>query len=403
VRAHAACQVWLALLFALHAGYAVSQEKPTSPPPAISTSSSPTPSTAPAPDKAAPVIDTGSTRKDEVVKEPVRSIAVILPLSSKALGKAAEAVRAGILAAAEVSGKDKFAPRVYLAEDDGASLAGLFRKATTESSAAVIAGITRDGASVVAREAGFLPTLALNTPGENTAANANNFFYISLAIDHDARLAARAAANDGYRSVVVISSSAALPKRAQDAFEREWARLGGTIASRISFSGDLNDGPKLKAAMEKPEAARADFAFIAAEMAVARFARPFLPQGLPVYATAQTFDPRAGAIENLDLDSVKYLEMPWFAERDHLAVMAYPRPTEPMPTDYERLYALGIDAWRIVYALLTAPKPTTPAQKGFAPIDGVTGRIAQDGPQFVRTLTLLEMRDGKPHVIKPSE
>lgn len=424
----AASRAMAVMAIGLFSLVAVSQEKPAPPvaPPASATP--PTPA-APVPAAASPlsvapappVVPTAdakpgeaqsksaeATKASEAVvekKDPPKPIAIILPISSKTLGKAAEAVRAGVLAAAEIAGKEKFVPRVYLTDDEAGAISTNYRKAIADNAVAVIAGITRDGASAVARESGLVPTLALNTPGETAYLDANNFFHISLSVELDARLAARAASGDGFRNVAIVHSTTALAKRTQDAFEKEWTRLGGTVAARIGFSGALDDGPKVKAAMEKPDAAKTDMVFIAADMATARFARPFLPQGMPVFATAQTFDPRAGAVENLDLDSVKYLEMPWFAERDHLAVLAYPRPTEPLPTDYERLYALGIDAWRIVYALLNAAKPTTPAekQKGLPPIDGVTGRITQDGNQFMRGLTLLEMRDGRPQVVKSAE
>jgi len=340
--------------------------------------------------------------------EPPKSIALILPLSSKALGRAAEAARAGFLVAAELSGKAQFEARVYLADDEAASLATLYRKAVADGAVAVVAGLTRDGATVVAREAGYLPTLALNTPSDLGKADANNFFHISLLLDWDARLAARAAADEGFRTVAIVYSNATLARRIQDAFEKEWLRLGGTVATRIAFSGDLNDGPKVKVAMEKPDAAKADVAFIAADMQVARFARPYLPQGLPVFATAHSFDPRAGAVENLDLDSVKYPEIPWFVERDHTAVMTYARPPEPLPAEYERLYALGIDAWRIMFALVTRAPQTgdaarSNAKQPFAPIDGVTGRISLDGNQFLRALPVVEMRDGKPQIAKSAD
>jgi uncharacterized protein len=340
-------------------------------------------------------------------KEKTKSIALILPLLSKSLNQAAEALRAGFMAAAEVTGKDKFRPRIYLAEDDAGALATLYRKAVMEDAVAIVGGITREGANVVAREAGYLPTLALNTPSEPAKADANNFFHISLTLDQDARLVARAAQQEGFRNVAMVSSGAALSKRIHDAFEKEWLLLGGTVAARIAFSGgisqDTRDGPKLKSAFEKGDATKADVVFIAADMQTARFARPYLPQGLPVFATAQTFDPRASAVENVDLDSVKYCEMPWFAERDHAAVMAYPRPVEPLSAEYERLYALGIDAWRVMLALLAPEKEGRGANIKFAPIDGVTGRITLEGNQLNRSLTLLEMRDGKPQLIKSAE
>jgi ABC-type branched-subunit amino acid transport system substrate-binding protein len=419
-----------AISVALLALPAVSQEKPAAPQPPLVVAPAPpanaAPTTKPADDNAQ---DKAQDKPAEKLAEKPKTIALILPLSSKALGKAAEAARAGFIAAAEVTGKTQFEPRVYLAEDEAASMATLYRKATSDGAVAIVAGLTRDGATIVARDAGYLPTLALNMPGDLSRADANNFFHISLSLDWDARLAARAASDEGFRNAAVVYSNVALARRIQEAFEKEWVKQGGTIAARIAFSGDLNDGPKLKAAMEKPDAAKADVVFLAADMAVARFARPYLPQGLPVFATAQTFDPKAGAVENLDLDSVKYPEIPWFAERDHPAVMAYPRPQDAMPTEYERLYALGIDAWRIVYALVSAaPGNKTAndknagdknasvdgftvsttgvrsnAKQAFVPIDGVTGRISLDGNQFVRALPLIEMRDGKPQVAKPAE
>ena len=402
-----------ALMLAASATHAVSQEKPQPPQPPTATAIATPLVVAPAPpatsapaggDKPAEKL---ADKPAENLPEKPKSIALILPISSKSLGKAAEAARAGFLAGAAQSTKTPFEARLYLADDEAGSLASLYRKAMTDGAVAVVAGLTRDGATVVAREAGYLPTLALNTPADLAKADANNFFHLSLNVDWDARVAARAASDEGFRSVAIVHSNAALARRIQDAFEKEWLKLGGVVATRIAFSGDLHDGPKVKAAMEKPDAARADVAFIAADMAVARFVRPFLPQGMPVFATAQTFDPRAGALENLDLDSVKYPEMPWFVERDHPAVMTYARPLEEMPAEYERLYALGIDAWRIIFALVSPPSPTAVARSNakqpFAPIDGVTGRITLDGNQFLRGLPIVEMRDGKPQVTKSVE
>lgn len=400
---------------------AVSQEKPLAPPPLADAQVLPAGPVGSVPSKLGEKDATPDATKapDKPVTKP-KSIALILPLSSQALSKAAEAARAGFLAAADFSGKEQFEARVYLAEDEAASTAAMYRKAAADGAVAIVGGLTRDGAATVSRESSYLPTLALNMPSDSARDHANNFFYISLSLDWDARLAARAAAGEGFRNAAIVHSNTALAKRIQDAFEKEWIKQGGTIAARIVFSGNLSDGPKLKAAMGKSDAAKADVVFLAADMPVARFARPYLPQGLPVFATAQTFDPRADTVENLDLDSVKYPEIPWFVERDHSAVMVYPRPQEAMPTEYERLYALGIDAWRIIFALVSSapsapaaekgvvsskplPTPRSNAKQPFAPIDGVTGRISLDGNHFMRALPLVEMRDGKAKVSKPAE
>jgi hypothetical protein len=51
-----------------------------------------------------------------------------------------------------------------------------------------------------------------------------------------------------------------------------------------------------------------------------------------------------------DLDGVRFVDMPWLLQPDHPAVMVYPQPAQPMPTELARLYAFGIDAYRIAQA-----------------------------------------------------
>jgi outer membrane PBP1 activator LpoA protein len=119
---------------------------------------------------------------------------------------------------------------------------------------------------------------------------------------------------------------------------------------------------------------------------------------MPVFATSHSVDPRAEAVANLDLDNVRFLEMPWFAEQDHPAVMAYAKPAQPMPAELERLYALGIDAWRLGQ-LITKNDNT----RNLPPLDGVTGRITFDGHQLVRALSSVEIRDGRSQLFRPSE
>ena len=324
-------------------------------------------------------------------------IALILPLGSRTFGKVADAVKQGFLAGAHADGKNALPFRVYTADDDTGSLATQYRRAAAEGALAIVGGVTRDGANIMARESSYLPSLALNAPvsGTNDGDLPERFFYVSLNLDWEARLAARTAANEGLRRVAVVSAGTPLARRVQDSFEKEWIRLGGEIAVRLSVSGDLSEGTRVTAAMEK---AAADVAFLATEMKAARVVRPYLPAGMPVFSTSLTIDPRADAVDNLDLESVRFMEMPWFVQPDHPAVMAYSRPVEPMPIDYERLYALGIDAWRLAQLIsLNDSAKSVPA------LDGVTGRITLEGHQFVRMLASGEMRDGRPALFKRAE
>ena len=85
--------------------------------------------------------------------------------------------------------------------------------------------------------------------------------------------------------------------------------------------------------------------------------------------------------------------MPWFLQADHAAVMTYTRSPSTLPAanDFERLYAFGIDAYRIAADLVRTREIAR------APLDGVTGRISLGaGQHFVRELTPAQYVDGQP-------
>ncbi len=134
---------------------------------------------------------------------------------------------------------------------------------------------------------------------------------------------------------------------------------------------------------------RGDMVFLALDTAEALAVRPYISGMLPIYATSLSVNPRAEPIVNLDLQGLRYMEMPWFIHPDHSAVMVYPQPKALANVDQERLYALGIDAFRIAGLLLSA-------QSRNPTLDGVTGRISlEPGGHFMRQLSGAEVDGGK--------
>jgi len=156
---------------------------------------------------------------------------------------------------------------------------------------------------------------------------------------------------------------------------------------RIPFSGDPAEGLRIRAQLEN---LRNDMVFIAAEVNTARAIRPYIPIWMTTYATSLSADARAEAVSNVDLDGMRFLDMPWFVQLDHPAVMVYPRPPPDTSIEAERLYALGIDAWRLGGLLVSGDARQVE-------LDGVTGKLKLDptGHQFIRTLTPTEFRDGR--------
>ena len=79
--------------------------------------------------------------------------------------------------------------------------------------------------------------------------------------------------------------------------------------------------------------------------------RPYINSAIPVYATSQVFSGNTNTLTNYDLADVRFVDMPWMLQPDHPAVMIYPRVVPAVTPDLERLYALGIDAYRLLQVL----------------------------------------------------
>ena len=119
--------------------------------------------------------------------------------------------------------------------------------------------------------------------------------------------------------------------------------------------------------------------FLAADAAKAHLIRPYLPNKLPIYATSQIFVGNDKTLTNYDLNGIHFVDMPWLLQPDHPAVMVYPRATPPLPSiDLDRLYALGIDSYRLIQVLLAGESASA------LPLDGVTGEIVLNGHTFQR-------------------
>jgi len=310
-------------------------------------------------------------------------IALILPTISEPLGRLAEALRQGFAAAAEAGGKDVPPIAATAIENEGPALANACRDALARGAVMVVAAMTRDGASNLARsDCARTLVLALNEPQGGAS---GNVFSISLSLDHEARQVALMAVADGWRNAIVIASPSPLSRRVQEAFEREWVRAAGEMRARIVYGGAPDEAESIREAIAKLPGA--DMVFLALDQRDARVVRPYITGALPVYATSMSVNPRGEAIVNVDLQDVRYVEMPWFVQPDHPAVMVYPQARN-LSVDEERLYAYGIDAFRLAMQILRGDRR--------AVLDGVTGKITLEGTNaYARTLVPSEVDGGR--------
>lgn len=296
---------------------------------------------------------------------PAPHIALLLPLKSAAFGHAANAVRQGFLAAASIQ-LTTLPVRVYECADEGSEIAALYQYAVANGARAVAGPLTRTGVAALAAVSRIeVPTLALNItePG-----GADKLYFFSLTAETEARQIAQLAAAAKLHDATIVSSGTALSRRLAQAFAEEWKSLGNSVAAELQF----NDDP---AAFADVPAGGGNMVFLAADADKAHLIRPYLNSALPIYGTSQLFNGNADKLTNFDLNDIHFVDMPWLLQPDHPAVMVYPRANPPLTAEMERLYALGIDAFRLLQILLEHTEHTD------LPLDGVTGAIQMNSEQ----------------------
>lgn len=310
-------------------------------------------------------------------------IAIFLPTESESLGALAASFREGFAAAVDAAGRDGLPVHVIDQPDDLVSSSDCER--SREAGAVlIVAGLTRAGAASLATGPCVRrPALSLNDPGPGPLPPM--LTALSLSAEAEARQAAALAIAEGAQSLAVIAGPSALEGRLATTVERAWTQAGGE-ATRIAFAGSADEAPALHERLAKLGATAV---FLALDSTAARAARPYISGALPVYATSHSINARADPSVNVDLEGVRYVDMPWFVQPDHPAVMAYPAPVTTLPPEQERLYALGIDAYRV--GLVVAR-----GEPGESVIDGVTGslRVARDR-RVERTLVPARMDAGR--------
>jgi len=300
--------------------------------------------------------------------EAAPHIALLLPLQSGIFGPAASAVQQGFMAAASLNPYG-LPVRAYSNFDENSSVTEAYREALANGARAVVGPLTRNGVAALAAVQNFpVPTLSLNLL---ETAPAHNMYFFGMAIDAEARQVAQVARRQGLQQAIVITANDSLARRLQFAFEEQWIASGGAIIREINFQGDITVFSDI---VTGPDT----MLFFATDVEKSRQIKPFLPKALATYATSQIFLGNDQTLINYDLDGIRFIDMPWLLQAEQPAIMVYPRAYPPMSADYERLYALGVDAYRLTQVLLNHAETTA------LPLDGVSGRISLNNYLFQR-------------------
>jgi outer membrane PBP1 activator LpoA protein len=316
---------------------------------------------------------------------PFPHIALLLPVKSDIFGPAANAVKQGFFAAADSNYKSLMMPvRVYSDFDENNSVVAAYRQAIANGARAVVGPLTRNGVSALAAEKDIpVPTLALNIVDGQFAPQ---LYFFGMAMEAEARQVAQLAKQQGLHQAIIVTTHTPLSLRLQSAFEEEWTNSAHGANRGILREIEYNGDPAVFADI-------ADITdtvvFLAADAENSRLIRPYLPNKLPVYATSQVFTGNDNVLANYDLSGVHFVDMPWLLQPDNPAVMIYPRSNPPLSAARERLYALGIDSFRLIELLIAGNLNTD------LPLDGVSGQIRLNGHNFERTAVSAVFAQGR--------
>jgi outer membrane PBP1 activator LpoA protein len=361
-----------------------------------------------------------------VAGQPPAQIALLLPLHGK-LAEAAAAIRDGILAAYYDTPDTSMQPRLQLYDtgDTAATALAAYQQAVLDGAQFVIGPLRKEAVQALAMQPQLaVPVLALNQL-EDPALFNPLIYQFGLAPEDEAREAARLAWREGYTRSIALLPENEWGERVYAAFADEWQKLGGVILDTRRYDDSKTDHGKIISDALKLDSSEArhqqlsrqlgvalefeprrrddvDFFFLVASPNQARLIRPQLSfyraTTIPVYATSRVYSGQPNAAQDADMNGIIFCDMPWTLDKDTNWQHLQQAIADYWPLDasrYTRLYALGIDAYRLV--------PYLGRGYGgmFGAYRGVTGNLTLVSQGLIsRTLRCAEFRQGLPVVLE---
>ena len=359
-------------------------------------------------------------RKQEDVTLP-KNIALLLPLTGR-FANPAKAIRDGLLAAyyAEKN-KEDITIRIYDTKGTPENIDDIYEKAISNGAQFVIGPLNKASINKLAEQDDLsVPTLALNYIDPTTTVP-GELYQFGLFPEEEALQVAERTWLDGHVNAAILTPIGPWGDRVHKAFKERWEQIGGRVVEQQSYHSSKNDfslpirkllnideskiryrnlsrllQTKLKYTTYRRQ--DIDFIFIAGFPRQARQIRPqlkfFHAAQVPVYATSHIYTGNLNTERDRDMDGIRFGDMPWVLSettshrglRNEIEALI-----SKAGNKYQRLYAMGVDAFNIIAALNTLK--TYPYER----FQGETGSLSLDENQRIkRQLTWAYFRSGRP-------
>ncbi|WP_273428598.1 penicillin-binding protein activator [Chitinibacter tainanensis] len=324
--------------------------------------------------------------ESESASRPVNGyIALLLPGQAKAFKPAVDSIRAGVLAAERVHGGVEVPlVRVIDTTDKEEDIKAQYQRAVDGGAIAVIGPLTKSAINYLADSSELkVPTVALNGFDPTTLPQ-SQLYSFGLGVESDAAATAMLVRQEGGRQPVILQTNDSIGQRLAQGFSNAWREIHGSEPLVIRVANPRRDAPEIRQQLND---ALPDAVFLAMDAKSARVVRPFVGNERAVYASNQINPGRLPATTLVDLAGVKYLDMPWLAAPDSEGYALYNR-TRSSANDLERLFALGVDAWRIAAILSTGQR--------FERLEGLTGVLTLSPDNVVNRESVVRVMGRKP-------
>jgi uncharacterized protein len=308
------------------------------------------------------------------------SVTVMLPRGGRFAGAAAS-VKDGIEAAGRADTSGQRPALAFVDSTSTGNARSIHAKAVEGGADYVLGPLEKESVdSLAAGPALAVPTLALNQTTRDSQAAAN-LFQFALSPENEAAEAANKAAAMGLKRAAVLYPEGPWGARLASAFRTQWRRLGGALEAEAVYNPTARNVEKTVTGLLGD--ANSDVVFLVATNELAHRLYPQIRKAsasVTVISTSHVYSGVFDAARDRVLAGLYFVDIPWMLDSSGEGALSRRRlsgSSFEVANPLARLYAMGIDAYRIaprLPALAKSPGAFYPGQTGGLSIDSL-GRI----------------------------
>ena len=353
-----------------------------------------------------------------------KHIAVLLPMQGD-LSNVTATIKNGFLSAYYSDTHSTIKPIItfYDSSNENLSFQQLYQQVLDDGATTIIGPLNKVLINQLAQQSELdIPVLTLNY-SENTFSPTENLYQFGLSPIDEAHQVAELAIKQNKKRAAVFYPDSDWGKRLSMAFTQHYELLGGKVLTATNYAVDTNDyrrpikslfnldqsairHRKLNNVISKNTHAEPfrrqdiDMIFLAATHRSARSIMPafkFHHAGaLPVYSTSHVYTGKINRDLDRDLNGLIFCDSPWILQNDSPLAKVFSQ-NWPQQESLTRLFALGIDAYHLVYNLNYLEN------NDYAFYSGQTGNIQlDDNNRITRTLLWAKFNNGTPVNFEPA-